>query len=451
MSTQIMKQIERTLRNGPGGQGPLVSVADHARQLSVDELSYLIQATSPTESAELFQALDAETRLRVFQDLAPAYQGKLLSVLQGQDINSLVEALAPDDRASLLDELPAAVREELLTSLSADQRQMTALVLGYPRTAIGRYMSPAVLGLDENFTAGQALEYLRSRIREPETVYLLPVIDQDRKLTGVIGIRYLLGAEPGDRLAQISDVPISARADEDRREVARRFMKHKLVAMPITDADGRLVGMLTNDDASAILDEAAARSAARSGSSELISRSYLSTSVLRIVRSRIVWLVVLALSAVLTVQVLEIFEDRLDQVVALALFIPLLTGTGGNTGNQAATTVTRALAVGDVRLRDLPRVIWRELRVGTILGAALGSLGFAVASLVYGMDIGAVIGLTLLSICVMAACVGGLMPLLAKKIGADPAVFSNPFISTFCDATGLLIYFSIATAVLGLN
>ena len=172
--------------------------------------------------------------------------------------------------------------------------------------------------------------------------------------------------------------------------------------------------------------------------------------MLRVVRSRIVWLLVLAISAILTVQVLEVFEDRLDQVVVLALFIPLLTGTGGNTGNQAATTVTRALAVDEVRVRDLPRVVWHELRVGAVLGIVLGVLGLLVAGLVYGPAIGAVIGLTLLSICMMAAIVGGLMPLIAKRVGADPAVFSNPFISTFCDATGLIIYFTIATAVLGL-
>jgi magnesium transporter len=193
-----------------------------------------------------------------------------------------------------------------------------------------------------------------------------------------------------------------------------------------------------------------AEDSARTSGSEPLSRSYLATPILRVVRSRIVWLLVLAISAILTVQVLEIFEDRLEQVVVLALFIPLLTGTGGNTGNQAATTVTRALAVGEVRVRDLPRVVWKELRVGAVLGTVLGALGFTVAGLVYGVPIGLVMGLTLLSICVMAAIVGGLMPLLAKRIGADPAVFSNPFISTFCDATGLIIYFTIATAVLGL-
>ncbi|MGO1654509.1 MAG: magnesium transporter, partial [Brevibacterium yomogidense] len=213
----------------------------------------------------------------------------------------------------------------------------------------------------------------------------------------------------------------------------------------------RIVGILTMDDVLDIIDEEDAEDVARGSGSEPLNRSYLSSSILRIVRSRIVWLLVLAVSAILTVQVLEVYEDRLDQVVVLALFIPLLTGTGGNTGNQAATTVTRALAVGEVRIRDLGRVIWRELRVGALLGSVLGALGFAVAGLAYSWAIGIVIGLTLLSVCIMAATVGGLMPIIAKRIGADPAVFSNPFISTFCDATGLILYFTIATAVLGLQ
>ena len=158
----------------------------------------------------------------------------------------------------------------------------------------------------------------------------------------------------------------------------------------------------------------------------------------------------LAVSAILTVQVLDIFEATLAEAVVLALFIPLLTGTGGNTGNQAATTVTRALALGDVRKSDIFRVLGRELRVGLMLGALLGVLGFAIASLVYGLAVGTVIGFTLLAVCTMAASVGGAMPIVAKAIGADPAVFSNPFISTFCDATGLIIYFLIAKAVLGI-
>lgn len=268
---------------------------------------------------------------------------------------------------------------------------------------------------------------------------------------GVVSLRRLIAADPQTPVRDIMKEPVSARATAPREATARRFLSEELLAMPIVDEEDRLVGILTFDDAISIIEREDAEDTARSGGSELLNRSYLAAPILQIVRSRIVWLVVLAISAVLTVKVLDVFESQLDQVVVLALFIPLLTGTGGNTGNQAATTVTRALAVGEVRLRDLPRVVWRELRVGATLGAVLGLLGFVIAGLVYSWPIGTVIGTTLLAICIMAAVVGGLMPLIAKRVGADPAVFSNPFISTFCDATGLIIYFSIATTVLHLH
>ena len=331
---------------------------------------------------------------------------------------------------------------------------MTAAVLGYPRDAIGRYMSPEVLNLHADWTAADAMEVVRARIDGPETVYLLPVVGAGRVLTGVVSLRNLLEAEttaPDTAVGDLVRDAFSVHALTDRERAAREFLSHRLIAMPVVDEEERIVGILTMDDVLDIIDEEDAEDVARGSGSEPLNRSYLSSSILRIVRSRIVWLLVLAVSAILTVQVLEVYEDRLDQVVVLALFIPLLTGTGGNTGNQAATTVTRALAVGEVRIRDLGRVIWRELRVGALLGSVLGALGFAVAGLVYGWAIGIVIGLTLLSVCIMAATVGGLMPIIAKRIGADPAVFSNPFISTFCDATGLILYFTIATAVLGLQ
>src|SRR5690606_3921439 len=189
---------------------------------------------------------------------------------------------------------------------------------------------------------------------------------------------------------------------------------------------------------------------ARAGGTEPLRRPYLSTPLTSIVRSRVVWLLFLALGATLTVQVLGVFEETLEQMVVLSLFIPLLIGTGGNTGNQAATTLTRALALDDVRPRDILRVLAREVRAGLSLGLLLGGVGFAVASLAYGLDIGSVIGMTLLAVCTMAATVGGAMPLVGKAVGVDPAVFSNPFITTFVDATGLLVYFVIARAVLGL-
>jgi magnesium transporter len=446
----VTERVEDLLHRDPRSEGDLAALSTQARSLPVGELSYLVATSTAQRAAVLYRVLDKDTALSVFEDLTPADQAALVGALRSTETAELISALDPDDRAGLLDELPASVADRLITGLSPAERQMTATMLGYPRDAIGRYMSPEVLALPEDLTAAAALAQVRAHIDEPETVYLLPVVDTTRKLTGVIGLRALLSAAPDARIDDIAKPAVSARAIDDREATARRFRSEKLLAMPIVDLEERLVGILTVDDAIDIIDEEDTENAARTGGAEPLRGSYLSTSTLRIVRSRVVWLLVLAVSAVLTVQVLDIFEDRLDQVVVLALFIPLLTGTGGNTGNQAATTVTRALAIGQVRARDLPRVIWRELRVGAALDALLGTLGLITAAVAFTPGIGLVIGLTLLAICTMAAVVGGIMPLIAHKTGADPAVFSNPFISTFCDATGLVIYFTIATAVLGL-
>jgi magnesium transporter len=210
------------------------------------------------------------------------------------------------------------------------------------------------------------------------------------------------------------------------------------------------VGILTIDDAARILKQEESEDAARQGGVEPLRRSYLGTPIRQLVRSRVVWLLVLAVGATLTVQVLDTFEATLAQMTVLALFVPLLIGTGGNTGNQAATTVTRSLALGEVSPRDVLRVLSREIRVGFCLGLLLGTLGFVIAGLIYEWHVGLVIGLTLVAVCTVAASVGGMMPLAARAIRVDPAVFSNPFITTFVDATGLVIYFLIAKTVLGL-
>ncbi|WP_258933461.1 magnesium transporter [Nesterenkonia pannonica] len=250
----------------------------------------------------------------------------------------------------------------------------------------------------------------------------------------------------GELMAEADSVD----ADHDAEDAARRCADRKHLAMPVTDKEHRVVGIFTVDDALDIIERAENEDAARHGGAEPLNRPYLSTPVLTIMKSRIVWLLVLAVGATLTVSVLDAFEDQLEAVVALALFVPLLIGTGGNVGNQAATTVTRALALGDVRTRDAIKVLWREVRVGLTLGSSLGVLALVITGGVYGWDIGLVIGLTMLVVCTMAASAGGLMPLLGKSIGADPAVFANPFIATFVDAAGLIVYFLIAMTVLGI-
>jgi len=392
--------------------------------------------------------LPKDRAAEVFEELPPLLQKDLISALHNEEVAAAFDDLDPDDRVALLDEVPASVAARLMHGLSPAERELTADILGYPKGSIGRRMSPEVSGLDPRATAGQALAEVHRIVDSAETIYTLPVTDGQRVLLGVVSLRDLIKAPDGETVAAIMRPADYVRATDSAEDAARLCADAQHLALPVVDSETRLVGILTVDDALQILEEAETEDQARISGAETLRQPYLTTSVVTLVRSRVVWLLVLAIGAALTVRVLDAFESTLSEVVTLALFVPLLIGTGGNTGNQAATTVTRALALHDVAPRDIARVMAREFQVGLSLGLILGSVGYLLTSLIFDHAIGLVIGLTLLSVCTMAATVGGMMPLLAKAIRADPAVFSNPFITTFVDATGLLIYFLIAKAVL---
>lgn len=428
----------------------LTQLAAAVATLTTPQVVGVLERLNARERAVVYRLLPKLPALKVFEALDPSLQSELVAGLQDGEVAELFAELDPDDRVWLLDELPAVVAKELLRGLPDNERQMTAEVLGYPSGSIGRRMSPEVLITHPDWTVGDAVARIRARVDEVETIYTLPVLDGERRVVGVVSLRDLLGADDATAIRTLMRDAHTATATEDAEVASRRFADISVLAMPVVDSENRLVGILTIDDAVRILEHADSEDAARQGGVEPLRRPYLSTPLLSIVRSRVVWLLVLAIGATLTVQVLEVFESTLEQMTILALFVPLLIGTGGNTGNQAATTVTRALALGDVRPRDVTKVLTREMGVGAMLGVMLGALGFAVTGLVYDADVGAVIGLTLLAICTVAATIGGVMPLLARAIGVDPAVFSNPFITTFVDATGLVIYFLIARAVLGI-
>lgn len=418
-------------------------------ELSTTDTVRMLERVDSSRRAVLFRLLPKDEAVSVFERFDATVRGELFESLRSDDVIALFESLDPDDRVELLDELPSNVAHRMMVGLSPAERALTAPMLGYDRGSVGRRMSPEFVRLRSATTASDALEAVRRTGSDAESVYLLPITDDHRTLQGVVTLADLATASPGTDVSDLySDHPV-VKADSPAEDAARLCIEHRSPAVVVVDSEGRLIGILTLEQSSRILEEAEDEDAARAGGSEPLRRPYLSTPVLSIVRSRVVWLLVLALSAILTVQVLEIFEHALAAVVTLALFIPLLTGTGGNTGSQAATTVTRALALGDVRPRDIAAVLFREVRVGATMGAMLGTLGFLIAGLVYDWQLGLVIGTTLLSICTLAATVGGAMPLVAKKIGVDPAVFSTPFISTFCDATGLVVYFLIAKVVLG--
>ena len=430
---------------------------DHAGKINglleeaqLNDIIGLIERSPAKRGAVLFRLLSPERAGVVFDALDPSHQADMVAALGGDGVAEFFEDMGAEDRVMLIDELPVEVADRLLKDLNEQDQEHTNVVLGYDKGSVGRAMSPEIPQIHSSMTAQDVADLVREQNEELETVYTLPVIDEDRQLVGIVKMRDLFMADSATPIADLVKKSPYARAEDDAEETARWFLPLALLAIPVVDNNNRLVGIFTFDEAQHIVESEDSEDSARQGGAEALRRPYLSTPVQQLMRSRIVWLLVLAVSAILTVQVLDIFEEKLEKAVVLSLFIPLLTGTGGNTGNQAATTVTRALALGDVHKSDVLKVMWREMRVGLMLGAVLGTMGFLLAWMVYGMDIGIVIGATLLSICTMSATVGGAMPIVAKTVGADPAVFSNPFISTFCDATGLVIYFLIATTVLGL-
>ena len=420
-----------------------------------EELAALIAVVTDSYAAETAELLIPDDEVRsawsvMQRGLRTPLQRELVTGLRDEEVAGVVESLDTDDRVSLLDELPAALATRLLKGLPPSERELTAAVLGYPENSIGRRMNPSYVTTHPDLTCAESLERVRGELERTRNVYTVMVTDPQRRLMGVTSLQRLMAAPPETLVSQVMEEVDRVPATEPRERAARQCADLRVLSLPVVDDEDRLVGILTVDDALNILEDAESEDQARLSGSEPLRRPYLSTPVFRLVRSRVVWLLVLAVSAALTVRVLETFESTLEQLVVLSVFIPLLTGTGGNTGNQAATSLTRALALGDVHTRDVVKVMLREMRVGLCLGLLLGGLGFVIVGLIYGWDIGAVIGLTLLALCTLAATVGGCMPLIARAIGADPAVFSNPFISTFVDAAGLVVYFLIARAMLGL-
>jgi len=411
----------------------------------VDEL----ERYDATTRAVAFRSLPKDVAVEVFEDFDPSLQSELITQLR-EDAGALVLALDPDDRAGALGELPASVARRLLAGLDPDERAKTTALLGYPLGSVGRRMTPNVIAVPTGLSVGAAMRFVHEREPGAETIYMLPVIDPTRRLLGVVSLRRLLVSDAATPVSELMREPIRVHAHDGQEQAARVVRDHGAVAVPVVDDEDRVLGVFTVDDAMRVLEQEESEDLARTGGAEPLRRPYLATSVLGLVRSRILWLLILVIAAMLTVNVLDYFEDTLAEVVSLALFVPFLIGTGGNAGAQAATTVVRAMAVGDARLRDLGRVVGKEVLTGLLLGIGLGGFGFGAASLIVGTSVAAVVALALIVVCTLATTVGSLIPMLARSAGIDPAVVSAPFISTFVDASGLLVYFIIAQIVLGL-
>ncbi|MFI9509796.1 magnesium transporter [Nocardia sp. NPDC052566] len=420
---------------------------NHQPHMIADQLARM----DAVQAGMAFRLLDKDRALAVFEELEPVDQQQILAGLRDQSFRDLVEGMDPDDRARMLREAPAKVAKKVLAGLSPRERRMTAALLGYPEGSAGQYMTPEVVALPRNLTVAEALATVRAKGGNAETVYTLPVVDAGRRLIGVVELRELVLSGPETMVSElVVTEPAFARATDSAEKSARLMRSTNDINLPVVDSEDRLVGLLTIDDAVEVIEAADSEDVARQAGSAPWEGHYMAAKVFQLARYRALWLLLLLFAATLTVSVTDFFEGTLQQAAHLALFIPLLIGAGGNAGAQAATACVRALAVGEVRVSDLFKVIWRECRVGLVLGAMLAAAGVVIGSFFVETKVAVVVGITLVIICGWAATIGGTMPLLAKKLRIDPAVVSAPMVTTLVDATGLVIYFTTAKLVLGI-
>jgi magnesium transporter len=355
-----------------------------------------------------------------------------------------------------LSELPPELSEELLALMEPEEASEVQKLLAYEDETAGRLMTEKVVRVRRRWTVEETIRNLRLMDPEAETfAYLYAVDDQDH-LTGVVPLRRLLTAPPDVTLRDLADPQvISVSVDTDQEEVARLVARYDFAAMPVVDREGRLAGLITHDDVVDILAEEATEDIQRLAGSQPLERTYLSVGVVTMARKRIGWLLMLLLTATLTSTVVKLFEADLAQVAALALFIPMLIGTGGNAGSQTTATVIRALSLGEVSPRDGLRVLWQELRTGLLMGIVMSLAAFGYALLwsdgpVSAQQLALAVSLSISAILLWAVGMGSLLPLVAARVGFDPTVVSGPMMSTLVDAAGLFIYFMIARLVLGL-
>ncbi len=431
--------------------GQMQPVLSWLEEKAAHEVAEEMQRLNPVQAALLWRLLGRDTALEVFEELDSHQQQQLLSGMRDSHFRELVEHMDPDDRARLLGEAPAGFVRKVLAGLSHRERAMTAALLGYPDDSVGRVMSPEVVTVHETTPVGDILQVVRRKGLDAETIDLLAVVDSSRKLVGVLSLSEVVMGDPELTAGDLADTQApTLDVAEDAEMAARLVQETNRLGLLVVDSEHRVLGVLTVDDALELIEEADTEDVARQAGALPTGGHYLSASVLRLARLRVVWLLILIIAATLTVSVLQLFESSLERVTALALFIPLLVGTGGNVGAQAATSAVRALAIGEVRSSDVLRVAWRESRVGLLLGVILGALAFGAGWFVAGPAVGATVGISVVLVCMWAATVGSVMPLAARAVNIDPAVISAPMVTTLVDATGLVIYFLVAAWFLGL-
>jgi len=438
-------------------------VAPESSQVDLYELGEAWWLLSAEDRLQGFKLLDPQDAEDFFFDLAPRDQGDLLLALRPAERRLWYRLLPPDDAADVIQTVEDPEQHAQLLALldEATRREVTAL-LAYAEDEAGGLMSSRFARLRPDMTADEAISYLRKQALgpiEPETIYYVYVLDTEQHLMGVVSFRELFSAPGHTRVRELMSTDVvSAHEAMDQEEVARLFAEHDMLALPVLDAEGRIRGIVTVDDIVDVVEEEATEDIQKYGAIEALEEPYLRTSLLTLVRKRAGWLSILLVGQMVTVSVIGRFQEDIATVAVLALFIPMIISSGGNSGAQSSTLVIRAMAVGEIRMRDWWRVARREVATGLALGVLLGVLGLARVlggqllgideNVAYAMDLGLTIGFSVLGVVLFGTLAGSMLPFALERLGLDPASASAPLVATLMDVTGLLIYFGLASVLL---
>jgi magnesium transporter len=422
------------------------------------DLAALVADWDAPDTAKIVRALKDPLAAQLFEYLDLNAQEALLGVLSQEESGRLLERMAPDDRTALLQELPDSTADTLLGLLSPSEREVASSLLSYDQESVGRLMTTQFLSIRKGWTVKRVLDHVREQGRRSETIDMLYIVDGDDKLVGQTRIIDILlaplHAVVGDDRGK---APVALRATDDKETAVDVFRKYDETLLPVVDDVGRLLGIVTIDDVLDVAEKQATREIQQFGGVEALDEPYLATPFWSLVRKRATWLVLLFVGELLTATAMGFFEAEIAHAVVLALFVPLIISSGGNSGSQAATLIVRALALSEIHLHDWKMVLRRELTSGLILGTVLGTIGFVriaawhTAFGAYGKHwarIGLTVWLTLIGIVLWGTVSGSMLPFILKRCGLDPATSSAPFVATLVDVTGLILYFSVALVVL---
>ncbi len=415
----------------------------------VPDIADLLLKSTKSERVFIFRALEREKAAEVFAFLDPYPQNTLLKELTDNETRKILKTIPPDDRTQFLEELPARLTRKLLNLLEGEHLEEARELLGYPEESVGRLMTPDYVRIKPDWTCQEALEHIRKIGKDKETIKSIYVVDEENILIDAISLRQIILTDPETQIEEIMDYSyVSAKANADREEAVKIMQRYDLFSIPVEDSNGRLLGIVTMDDALDVAEEEATEDFQKTSAVLPLGKTYSEAGVGLLFRSRFWWLLILVFVNLISSGIIAGFEETLEAAIGLAFFIPLLIDSGGNAGAQSAMMMVRAISIGDVQMDEWFKAFLREIAIGLFLGLSLGFASFFLGVFRAEVMIGVVVGLAMLVIIFAANLIGVLLPFLLTTLNLDPAVASGPLITSIVDACGLLIYFSIAMALL---